>query len=191
MSFIKQLIEADHNLFYFLNSKHVSWLDQPMFLFSTDWFWIPLYAICIYLLIKRYQKRAWLPIAFIFIGVLFTDQISGVIKKSVQRPRPTHHILFEQKVHIINDYRGGNYGFVSSHAANTFCIAIMLISFLYFRTYSSSMMIFWATLVSYSRIYLGVHFPADVLGGAVLGFIIAVFLIIIKKRVELRLFSNV
>ena len=191
MSFLGQLIDADHNLFEFLNSKHLDWLDQPMFLFSSDWFWIPLYAVCIYLLIKRYQKKAWLPIAFIFAGVLLSDQISGVIKKSVQRPRPTHHILFEQKAHTVNEYTGGSYGFVSSHAANTFCIAVMLISFLYFRNYSSSLMILWATLVSYSRIYLGVHFPADVIGGAILGFVIAILLIIIKKRVELHLFSKV
>ncbi len=187
MSFWSKIVEADQNLFFFLNSRHFDWLDQFMFWFSSDWFWLPLYAFFIYLLIKRYQRKSWLPIAFIFAGVIMSDQISGVIKKSVQRPRPTHDQTLLREIHTVNSYEGGQYGFVSSHAANTFCIATMLISFLYFRTFASALIILWALLVSYSRIYLGVHFPADILGGALLGIIVAISLIIIKKRVEKRL----
>ncbi|MBC7391276.1 MAG: phosphatase PAP2 family protein [Opitutaceae bacterium] len=187
MSFWSKLVEADQNLFFILNSMHFSWLDQLMFLFSSDWFWIPLYGLFLFLLIKRYQKKSWLPILFIIGGVILSDQISGVIKKTVQRPRPTHDLTLREEIHTVNGYKGGSYGFVSSHAANTFCIATMLISFLYFRNFAFVLSIMWAILVSYSRIYLGVHFPADILGGAILGLIVAISLIIIKKRVEKQL----
>lgn len=187
MSFWSKLLEVDQNLFFFLNSKHLTWLDQLMFLFSSDWFWIPLYALFVFLLIKRYQKKSWLPIVFIIAGVILSDQVSGAIKRTVQRPRPTHDLTLQKEIHIVNNYTGGSYGFVSSHSANTFCIAIMLISFLYFRNLASALIILWAILVSYSRIYLGVHFPADILGGAILGLIVAISLIIIKKRVEKQL----
>jgi undecaprenyl-diphosphatase len=119
------------------------------------------------------KTKSWLPIVAIVIAVVLSDQISTVIKKKVQRFRPTHDLVLADKVHTVNNYRGGNYGFVSSHASNTFCVALLVALILETSTFTTFLLFFWAVVVSYSRIYLGVHFPLDIAFGALLGMIIA------------------
>ena len=99
----------------------------------------------------------------------FTDQISaGIIKPLVQRPRPSHDGSIMDQLHFVNDYHGGAYGFVSSHAANCFGLAVW-VSCLYKRRSLVTAMMLYAVLNCYSRIYLGVHFPGDIICGTVLG----------------------
>lgn len=186
---MEKVIELDRQLFLFLNGLHQSWLDQPMFLISTEWFWIPLYGFLVYLIIRKTKKLSWLPILAITLSVLFSDQISSKIKRTVQRSRPTHDLVLQSKVHTVNDYRGGAFGFVSSHAANTFSVALLVTLFLELTFLQTFLLFLWAILVSYSRLYLGVHFPLDLLCGGILGLIVAGILFLLEKQIEKRFFS--
>lgn len=133
--------------------------------------WVPLYLLLFYLTYLKFKWRVFT--VGIFIGLLFLigDQTSVKLFKDVfERLRPCHNSEITNMVHIINGHCGGQYGFVSSHATNSFALTVF-IGFLLKKHYRFMfpMMLFWAALVSYSRIYVGVHFPADILGGAVLG----------------------
>ena len=161
-----------------------------MYYISTEWLWFPLYAFFIYLIIKKMKIKAWLPIVVIVIAVVLSDQISTIIKKKVQRFRPTHDLVLADKVYTVNNYRGGNYGFVSSHASNTFCVAYLIALILETSTFVTFLLFFWAILVSYSRIYLGVHFPLDIIFGAILGMIIAHLIFLLLKRYKNSFFSE-
>ena len=107
----------------------------------------------------------------IALTITLADQISsGLIKDFIGRFRPTHNPEIESIVHTVNGYKGGLYGFVSSHAANTLGVAVY-ISLLFRNRYITLFMMLWSLLVAYSRIYLGVHYPGDILGGMVVGVI--------------------
>jgi len=140
-----------------------------MYWISGDKSWIPLYMILLIVIIYNERPYRFIyTILFVVIAVILSDKISVLIKIMVERPRPTHNPEIANIVHIVNDYRGGMYGFVSSHAANVFCVA----TFIAYELKSvkwSLFLIVWATVVSYSRIYLGVHYPLDIIFGAVLG----------------------
>jgi len=187
---LEKLIEIDRQLFLFLNGLHATWADQAMFYISTDWLWIPLYALFIYLIIKKERRLFWLPIIAVIIGIVFSDQISGVIKKNVKRYRPTHDVTLEEQVHTVNEYKGGSYGFVSSHASNTFCVALFMTLVLETSSIYTILFFFWASLVSYSRIYLGVHFVLDILFGAILGTTIAIIVFFLLKKCKNSFFSK-
>ncbi len=163
--------QIDQQLFLFLNSANSPFWDKVMSFMSMRVVWAPLYiAILIYLGI-RYKRRFWIIILFIILAVVLSDQISGIIKNAVDRPRPCHESSLQGLVHMVNGVCGGMYGFVSSHAANSFNVAFLSLMFIKKRWYTICIII-WALAVSYSRIYLGVHYPADVLCGAMLGALI-------------------
>jgi undecaprenyl-diphosphatase len=125
-------------------------------------------------IIYRYRKTCWLPLLGIALVILLSDQVaSGLIKPLAERLRPSHEPTLSGMVHIVNDYTGGKYGFVSSHASNMFGLAFFML-FLVRRKWFSITIIIWASLISYSRIYLGVHYPGDVIGGAIVGSMSAV-----------------
>lgn len=167
---MEKLIEWDRDLFLFLNGLHSPWLDQPMFILTHTQAWIPLYAVLLYFIVKEHKKRAWIFLIGITITIVLADQItSSVLKPYFTRFRPSRDPELQQFVHIVNGYRGGRYGFASSHAANTFGTATFL--FLLFRRTKRWMVwiFLWAAFISYTRIYLGVHYPADILVGATIG----------------------
>jgi len=180
---VENIIEIDKALFLFLNGIHNAFFDSVMWQISGKAIWIPLYIVILYGLFKRTGKQfIWVFIAVV-IAVAAADLISVHAFKNVfERFRPTHTPEFQQLVHTVNNYKGGLYGFVSSHAANSFALAV--ISGLFFQkkqiTYA---LIVWACLVSYSRIYLGVHFPADIVCGALLGSMIAYLVYILFQQV--------
>lgn len=174
---IEKLEEWDRQLFLFLNGLHVDWLDQPMYWMSNEYVWIPLYLFLLWLIAKTYNwKIALLTLLGIAIVITIGDRTSvEVFKEGFERYRPSRNFEIRDQVHTVNNYRGGQYGFVSSHATNFFGIATFLFLVLRRRLpQAGPWLFFYAALIAYTRIYLGVHYPGDIIGGAILGSLVAI-----------------
>lgn len=172
---IDQLLEYDREIFLYLNGLHTPWLD-PIMLFITETLsWLPLHLFLLYLIFKDHQKKGWLILIGLVITIVLADQVTSTLMKPYfARFRPSHEPSLQSLVHIVNSYKGGKFGFASSHAANTFGAATFLF-LLFGKTRKWIVMLFlWAALVTYSRIYLGVHYPGDILVGALVGMLSAV-----------------
>ena len=164
------LIELDRDLFLVLNQLHASWLDGVMIFLSGKWIWIPVGGILLGLLLRRYGWKETVVI-LLAVGLLITitDQLSAsLIKPLVGRLRPCHDPALAAWVNLPTGKCGGQYGFVSSHAANFFGVALFVGRLLWLRGAVGAMLLL-AALVSYSRIYLGVHYPGAVVGGGLRG----------------------
>lgn len=165
------LESIDRSLFLALNGFHFRVLDEPMFYISKIWIFTPLFIYWIILAYKKFSGKKFAIFAIsIALLITLTDQTATQTKNAVKRYRPTHNIEIQQQVHVVREYRGGDYGFFSGHAANTFGIATLL--FLIFKRRSGifrSTFLMWALLTSYSRIYLGVHYPSDIIVGILVG----------------------
>lgn len=165
-----ELVEVDKKAFLFLNDLNASWLDQPMMLMSNTLLWIPLYALLLFLIVRQYGKLSWIIVLGIILTIVLSDQItSSVMKPYFERLRPSRDPTLGDIVHVVDGYRGGLYGFASSHAANTFGVATFIFLLLRKNHPGLFVLFFWALLVSYTRIYLGVHYPGDILAGALVG----------------------
>lgn len=161
----------DQQLFLFLNSFNSPFWDLVMHALTGKIIWIPLYvSILIHLGIK-YKRKFFVILFFIILAGTLSDQASVLFKNVVQRLRPCHEPLLQGLVHTVNGECGGQYSFVSSHATNAFDVAMLSLLFIKKRWFSISIVI-WALVVGYTRIYLGVHYPADVLCGSLLGAVI-------------------
>lgn len=170
------LEQKDQALFLFLNGKHVDWLDLPMVLISEPLFWLPVYILFFVWFWRRFRSWKGMALAIVAIGltVTFADMTSTrAFKKTFKRYRPSHHTTIGPQTHVIENlegeiYRGGKYGFISGHSANFFGIACCVF-LLMGKPISKWWLFVWAGLIAYSRIYLGVHYPSDILCGAIVG----------------------
>ena len=168
------LQEIDTQLFLYLNSLHVEWLDQLMALLTGRWIWIPFYiALSMMIYFRVGFQKMLIALVLIGLAIVVTGQIcASVIRPYVARLRPANiDSPISDMVHIVNGYRGGQYGFPSCHASNTFCLAAFM-SLLLKRKWITAMMISWALFQCYTRIYLGLHYPGDILAGAIVGSLI-------------------
>lgn len=165
------LIALDKELLLFLNLHHTPFVDAFMIMVSGKVIWSVFYISIIYAFLKQYgYKHTFLILISIGVLMVFCDQIaSGIFKPFFQRFRPSHDPELKNLVHVINDYRGGKFGFASSHASNTFGLAFFL-SFLFKNKMLNIFLFSWAILVAYSRIHLGVHYPGDIAMGALIAF---------------------
>lgn len=164
------LLNIERDLFLCLNGIHTSFFDQFFWLYSGKIIWLPV-AVCIIVLLS--YKRDWREVILVLLALVLTvtlcDQFaSHVCKPLFARYRPTHHPDFMNDVKIVFGYRGGLYGFISSHAANAFGVVTFL-ALLFRNKLLTFFLVLWAVLNSYSRIYLGVHFISDVFFGALSG----------------------
>jgi undecaprenyl-diphosphatase len=185
MDFFNELIAWDKEFFLFLNGIHSPLWDYTMTLFTLTPTWLVFYGLIVGIIVKKHGKKSLFIFVAIALLILCADQFAGVLKHTIQRLRPSNDPTINQLTHIFFN-KGGQYGFVSAHAANTFAFATF--SSLLFRNSRYTSFIFpWAAIIAYSRIYLGVHFPGDVLGGAILGILIGITIHRLLKLSELRL----
>lgn len=178
-------LDLDRDLFLELNSYHAQWLDIVMMFITKTIVWIPLYAVIAYFIFKLHGRKGFLILICIALTILLADQITSTLMKPYfARLRPAHDPELAAAVHIVDGYRGGKFGFASSHAANTFGLAMFV--FLLFRDHTRNVrwMFVWALLVSYSRIYLGVHYPGDIIAGGVVGAICAVGCFVLYRKIS-------
>ncbi len=192
---LEWLISVDVELFLFLNSFNSEFFDFLMVWISEKYAWIPFYVVLLFLLIRHYKWEVLVVIIFVTLLITISDQASVHLFKNVfTRLRPCWNPEIQHLVHTANRC-GGSYGFVSSHAANSFAFSGFIIFFLHKKVrFIAPVMIFWAMLKSYSRIYLGVHYPADIIGGAILGIAVAllvVLLFVVIKKYVFPILQNI
>ena len=183
---LERLIHIDTEILLAINGWHAPWADTLMWIISAKETWIPLYLLLIGLLVLRYRQPAttrvkWmqkvpacvLMIIVIGLAVGAADFIaSGILKDWVARPRPSRVPELEGVLHLVNGYKSGRYGFVSSHAANTMACGL-LFSLIWRKKITTCGLMLWVAANCYSRMYLGVHYPLDILGGLIVGALVA------------------
>jgi membrane-associated phospholipid phosphatase len=168
---IEQIIQLDKSAFIAINNGlSIPFLDWLCPILRNQSTWYLLYVVFIYFIIKLYKKASWKILLGIALMILCSDQFSVFVKNTFERLRPCHDLIMRQNLHLLVNSCGGKYGFISSHATNHFAIAVF-VSF-FFKSYSRILLpvlIFWAFSISFSQVYVGVHYPLDVLVGAVIG----------------------
>ncbi len=171
-----QLITLDKQWLLLINSMYSQFGDAFFYMFTQTITWVPLYVVIAWAFLRHQGAKGIVSILFIALVITLCDQIaSSIFKDLFERFRPSHDPVLKNLVHIVADKRGGLYGFFSSHAANSFGLAFFTI--LIFRNYVYTISILiWAILNSYSRIYLGLHFPGDILAGLLCGLIVALLM---------------
>ncbi|MBO7496434.1 MAG: phosphatase PAP2 family protein [Salinivirgaceae bacterium] len=166
---IETLESIDRQLLLLINGWNSPFFDSVMWFISGKFTWLPLYVVLLWLVIRKTGRNWWIALIGIALTVALADSISvHCFKNVVMRYRPTHNLELEGVLHIVNGYHGGWYGFVSSHAANTFGVATFICLVLKHKAAWIGLMA-WAALVCYSRIYIGAHYPADIACGGLLG----------------------
>ena len=180
------LNDIDTEALLAINGLHDMFQDTFWWMVSAKWSSLLLVLALIWVLMHQNRRHVILVLAMLVLAFLVADQVSsGLIKHLVERLRPTHEPSLDTAVHVVNGYRGGMYGFVSSHAANSFAAA-MLISLVMRQRMVTIALFTWAALQCYSRVYLGVHYPGDILGGLAVGLLAGWLVWLLMKWIQRR-----
>ena len=181
---LEQLIEWDKTVFLFLNHTHTPFWDHFMWIYTGRLTWAPLIVALLFVLFRKNWKEATLVVVALALTITLCDQFASTLcKPYFARFRPAQDPDFSPLVQIVNGYRGGRYGFISSHAANSFG-AVVLLALIFRNRLFTITGLAWAAVNCYSRIYLGVHYPGDILAGTIAGVVIALLVYIMWKRVR-------
>jgi len=179
---IEWLKQIDYNLLLLINGANNHLLDVIMIWISSIGLWVPLYILLLYLVILKYKSKAWIAIPIFILAVGLSDFISVHLFKNVfERLRPCYE---PELAGLINNIVGcgGKFGFVSSHASNSFTIAFMSIFLIGDKQrWLKWLMPLWGLLIMYSRVYLGKHYPSDVIVGALLGILVSWLMYLLFK----------
>lgn len=176
------LLTYDKELFLWLNSLNHPVIDPFMLFISNKYTWVPLYILLIICFFKAYGKKAWWIVSSLLLVVLLADQTASVLFKPLfERLRPCHEEDLFPLIHLPG-ICGSLYGFASSHAANHFGMGFFLYTFFKSKSRYAFLFIIWALLISYSRIYLGVHYPGDVIAGGLIGLTYSFLVICFMKK---------
>jgi undecaprenyl-diphosphatase len=179
IEFLKNIDEA---LFLFLNGIHNNIVDFFIYWITKKETWYPIYAIIFIWMTWKYKRRAIIPIIIVIVAITISDQFtSSFMKTFFERLRPCHEPTISHLVHIV-DGCGGQFGFASSHASNSFTLTTLLYLFFKPNLRYTLILFIWAVLVSYSRVYVGVHYPGDVIVGGIIGYLIAVILFFLYSK---------
>lgn len=185
---LETLKEIDTQWFLWINSHHTTALDWTMWTLSQHWSWAVVIVLAFVLFTLRKEPRRWWLVAVgVVLCFLLADQGSVLIKDTVCRLRPCHAL---EDVRMFRTHCGGQYGFVSSHAANAFAVALFFVLRYWKRLkrqWLLLLLIVWALATSYSRAYLGKHYPGDLVCGAILGCIIALIVWWLTDTIEKKL----
>ena len=188
---IQQLIGFDQELLLKINGSDSLFWDGFMWMATNKLTWIPMAIALLYVIFKNNKiKEAFLLIGLIILVITLADQISsGFCKPYFARFRPTQDPELMYQIDVVNGYRGGMYGFTSSHAANTFGVALFLS--LVMRSWSLSIILFiWAALNAYSRMYLGVHYPGDIFFGTLTGLGSGILMYLLYNYLQKKLLTQ-
>jgi len=191
-SLLLTVLPLDRQAFLFINHHHSVIWDRIMYAASSELFWIPFYIFLLYIVFRDYGRECWRLLLTIAAMITASDQIaSHLIKNTVRRLRPSHEPALMQYIHLSSAGPGGLYGFISSHAANSTALCILLVLTLRRERWMlKCVLILWAILVCYSRIYNGVHYPSDVIAGIVVGLILGVLFYLIFSMLSIPFKNN-
>jgi undecaprenyl-diphosphatase len=184
---LEQLLHYDKTCFLYLNSLGCSFWD-PFWLFITNkWSFVPMYVFLLYIFFfSEGLKKGFAFIATVILLILLTDQCANIFKYGFERLRPCHNPEIQTILRLVKESCGGKYGFYSAHASNSFSIAMLFVCITKYKL--RFLLLVWASFVAYSRIYVGVHYPLDVICGTIIGvtygFLFCLFFNLLIKKVN-------
>ncbi len=187
---IETLLEYDKDLFLFLNNLGSPTWDGFWLAYTTKWYWAPFYLLLLYLMFKKYDKKVFLIIVIsAILMVAFTDQVTNLFKDGFERFRPCREESLKGLMRMVKDYCG-TFGFFSGHSSNSMAVAIFtgLLLKPYYK-YLVFVLLFWAALMAYSRVYIGVHYPLDIVCGMIFGALSGFMFYKLKGYLEKRFIS--